>query len=128
MPGLIDTHIHAPQYPNAGLGLDLPLLDWLSKYTFPMESRFADVGFAKSAYKKVVQRTLNLGTTTATYFATLHREASETLAEIADLAGQRAFVGKVNMDCYTPDNYAETTEQSLKDTEEFIINVQKRNV
>lgn len=54
MPGLIDTHIHAPQYPNAGLGLDLPLLEWLDKYTFPMESRFEDVSFARTCYKKVV--------------------------------------------------------------------------
>jgi guanine deaminase len=128
MPGLIDTHIHAPQYPNAGLGLDLPLLDWLSTYTFPMESKFADVSFARSVYKKVVQRTLNLGTTTASYFATIHRESAEVLAEIVDLAGQRAFVGKVNMDCFTPDNYIEGTKESIKETEEFIVNVQKRKV
>lgn len=56
MPGLVDTHIHAPQYPNAGLGLDLPLLDWLQQYTFPMEARFGDLDFARSCYKKVVVR------------------------------------------------------------------------
>ncbi len=43
MPGLIDAHTHAPQFPNCGLGLDLPLLPWLEKYTFPMEERFADM-------------------------------------------------------------------------------------
>ena len=31
MPGLIDTHIHASQFPNAGLALDLTLLDWLER-------------------------------------------------------------------------------------------------
>ena len=41
LPGFIDSHIHASQYPNAGLGLDLPLLQWLERYTFPMEARFA---------------------------------------------------------------------------------------
>lgn len=46
-PGLIDTHAHAPQYAQLGTGTDLPLLDWLNKYTFPTESRFADVAFAK---------------------------------------------------------------------------------
>ncbi|KAF4520214.1 hypothetical protein B566_EDAN009939, partial [Ephemera danica] len=39
MPGLVDTHIHAPQFPNLGLGYDKTLLDWLEAYTFPMESR-----------------------------------------------------------------------------------------
>ena len=40
LPGLIDTHIHASQFPNAGLALDLTLLDWLEKYTFPTEEGF----------------------------------------------------------------------------------------
>ena len=34
MPGLIDTHIHASQFPNAGLALDLTLLDWLQRWGF----------------------------------------------------------------------------------------------
>jgi guanine deaminase len=46
-PGLIDTHAHAPQYAQLGTGTDLPLLEWLNKYTFPTESRFADVSFAR---------------------------------------------------------------------------------
>ena len=54
MPGMIDTHIHAPQYFNAGVGLDLPLLNWLDKYTFPVESRFCDTDFANEIYTRVV--------------------------------------------------------------------------
>ena len=54
MPGFVDTHVHASQYPNTGTGLDLPLLDWLSQYTFPLEARFADVTFAAAAYRKAV--------------------------------------------------------------------------
>lgn len=54
MPGMIDTHIHAPQYVNAGMALDLPLLGWLNKYTFPTESRFKDVDFARKVYNRVV--------------------------------------------------------------------------
>lgn len=46
-PGLIDTHAHAPQYAQLGTGTDLPLLEWLNKYTFPTEARFADVKFAR---------------------------------------------------------------------------------
>lgn len=54
MPGMIDTHIHAPQYYNAGIGLDLPLLGWLNKYTFPTEARFSDLDFANEVYTRVV--------------------------------------------------------------------------
>lgn len=54
IPGFIDTHIHASQVPNIGLGLDKPLLDWLNIYTFPMESQYKDEAFAEHVYKKVV--------------------------------------------------------------------------
>lgn len=57
MPGLIDTHIHAPQVPNIGLGLDKTLLDWLNTYTFPTESQFKDTVFAKNIYENVVVST-----------------------------------------------------------------------
>ena len=36
-----DLHLHAPQYPMLGMGMDLPLLDWLNAYAFPTEARFA---------------------------------------------------------------------------------------
>ena len=54
IPGLVDSHIHAPQYVNCGLGQDLPLLQWLEKYTFPAEARYADIEFARDAYTKAV--------------------------------------------------------------------------
>ena len=41
LPGFVDAHCHAPQYMFTGTGMDLPLLQWLEKYTFPCESRFA---------------------------------------------------------------------------------------
>jgi len=54
LPGFIDTHIHASQYVNAGKGLDLHLLDWLDKYTFPAEAKFHDVDYADNVFNKVV--------------------------------------------------------------------------
>ena len=54
MPGLIDTHIHAPQYVYTGTALNLPLLQWLETYTLPTEAKFADVAFAEQAYDKAV--------------------------------------------------------------------------
>ena len=54
LPGFIDCHIHAPQMPNVGLGLDKPLLDWLNTYTFPIESEYKNEEFAQNVYEKVI--------------------------------------------------------------------------
>jgi len=120
MPGLIDTHIHASQFPNAGIALELPLLEWLEKYTFPTEARFSKQDFSSEVYERCVRTTLDSGTTTAVYFATIHRDSSELLAKICNRVGQRAFVGKVCMDRNSPDYYVESTEESLDQTKQFV--------
>ncbi|PNF20937.1 hypothetical protein B7P43_G10556 [Cryptotermes secundus] len=128
MPGFVDTHIHAPQYPNAGLGYDKQLLDWLTTYTFPLEKKYVDVDFAIGVYESVVRKTLASGTTTATYFATIHYESSLFLADIVERLGQRAFIGKVNMNHGTPEGYGEHIYDSFTCTEQYIRNIQcKRN-
>ena len=48
---------------------------------------------------------MDAGTTTAVYFATIHKDSSVLLADICSKMGQRAFVGKVNMDRNSPENY-----------------------
>ncbi|XP_071586262.1 guanine deaminase [Heliangelus exortis] len=121
MPGMVDTHIHAPQYSFTGTRVDLPLLQWLTKYTFPTEAKFKDSDFAEEVYTRVVRRTLKNGTTTACYFATIHTDASLLLAEIVDKFGQRAFVGKVCMDMNdTVPEYKEMTSDSVQETERFV--------
>eukprot|EP00966_Prymnesium_polylepis_P312136 7212156-Prymnesium_polylepis.1 len=103
VPGLIDTHTHAPQFVNAGKGYDLQLLEWLEKYTFPCEQRFADAHYAQDVCAKAVRRTLSYGTTACVYFGTIHTDAAVALGATAQALGQRAFVGKVNMDRNAPD-------------------------
>ncbi|KAJ9078051.1 hypothetical protein DSO57_1010866 [Entomophthora muscae] len=120
IPGFIDGHTHAPQYPNLGIGLDLPLMDWLEKYTFPTESKMKDTNVATQTYTRFVDSLIKNGTTTACYFATMHLEATKVLAEIVSSRGQRAWIGKVNMDCNSPDFLRETLEGSLESTIEFI--------
>ena len=80
IPGFVDCHVHAPQFSFVGTGLDLPLLEWLRKYTFPNESRFENLDFARKAYQSSVNSHLRNGTTTICYFATLHLPASILLA------------------------------------------------
>ncbi|KAL6053019.1 hypothetical protein STEG23_023190, partial [Scotinomys teguina] len=128
MPGLVDTHIHAPQYAFSGSNVDLPLLEWLTKYTFPTERKFQSTELAEEVYTRVVRRTLKNGTTTACYFGTIHTDSSLLLAEITDKFGQRAFVGKVCMDLNdTVPEYKETTEESVKETERFVSEMLQKN-
>ncbi|NXL52073.1 GUAD deaminase, partial [Podilymbus podiceps] len=118
MPGMVDTHIHAPQYSFTGTRVDLPLLQWLTTYTFPTEAKYKDGDFAEEVYTRVVRRTLKNGTTTACYFATIHTDTSLLLAEIIDKFGQRAFVGKVCMDMNdSVPQYKELTADSVQETE-----------
>ena len=98
LPGLVDLHVHAPQFPQLGTALDLPLEDWLHIHTFPLESRYSDVTFAEGVYTRLVETLLAHGTTTALYFATIHLPATQRLAEICLALGQRGLVGRVGMD------------------------------
>lgn len=98
LPGLIDLHIHAPQWPQLGTGLDLPLEQWLWEHTFPLEARYDDVDFAERVWASLVPGLLGAGTTTAVYFSSTHEEATLALARACVEHGQRAFVGRVAMD------------------------------
>lgn len=98
VPGLVDLHIHAPQWPQLGKALDAPLEVWLQKYTFPLEARFADPDFAAEVYDDLVRTLLAQGTTTALYFGSVHKQPNLILAEACLRHGQRALVGKVAMD------------------------------
>ncbi|KAG8467977.1 hypothetical protein KFE25_007029 [Diacronema lutheri] len=124
MPGFVDGHAHAPQYAFHGTGLDLPLLDWLERYTFPTESKFKDVNYARRIYASAVARHLRYGTTTCAYFGTIHREATEELVRQVRTAGQRAHVGKVSMDRNSPPNYIEpSAEVAAAESALFVSNV-----
>jgi guanine deaminase len=98
LPGLVDLHVHAPQWPQLGKALDVPLEVWLQKYTFPLEARYAEIDFAASVYESLVDGLLANGTTTVLYFATIHLPATKLLADICLRRGQRALIGRVAMD------------------------------
>jgi guanine deaminase len=124
LPGLIDTHVHAPQWPQLGTGLDLPLEQWLVDHTFPLEARYVDGAFAQRVWDDMVPSLLAHGTTTAVYFASIHDEATQRLAATCIAHGQRAFVGRVAMDhpegtpsWYRDASAASAVEASLRSIE-----------
>ena len=98
LPGMVDLHVHAPQWPQLGRALDVPLEEWLQRHTFPLEARYADLAFAEAVYGEMIDSLLAHGTTCAAYFGTIHLEATALLAHICLEKGQRALVGKVAMD------------------------------
>lgn len=56
-------------------------------------------------YDYLQRRTLDSGTTTACYFGTIHKNACNILADKVHLLHQRAYIGKVAMNQYSPDAY-----------------------
>ncbi len=121
-----DTHLHASQYPNAGIFGNSTLLDWLNTYTFPMEASLKDPVKARKVYKRVVSKTLSHGTTCAAYYATVSVETTNLLADLCLEAGQRALVGRVCMDQLSPAWYRdESPETALADTKASIAYIEK---
>lgn len=125
-PGFIDTHIHASQYPNAGIFGTSTLLDWLQTYTFPLERSLADPIKARKVYSRVLQRTLANGTTAAAYYATIDVATTNLLADLALEAGQRAWIGRCSMDQNSPADYTDpSAEASISRTQAVIDHCRK---
>ena len=120
IPAFSDLHVHAPQYPQRGLAMDELLYDWLHKYTFPLEARFADMEFARAVYDAFIDDMILHGTMHAAVFGTIHREAAGYLISRMEEKGLYAYVGKVNMDTDSPEYLCETAEDSVRETEVFL--------
>jgi len=127
IPGLIDLHIHAPQFENLGHGLHWELEEWLGRLTFPTEAKFSDPAHAARVYPALVDHLLDQGTTCAVYFSSIHEESTILLAATCLEKGQRAFVGKVAMDnpLQCPPDYIETTQEALDSTERVILKIKE---
>lgn len=120
IPGLVDLHLHAPQYEFRGTGMDYELIDWLNTYTFNVESKFSDIDYADKVYDYLVSDLKKGATTRAVILSSIHKDATLKLMEKLDASGLQTFVGKVNMDRNAPSHYIEDTERSINDTIDWI--------
>lgn len=117
VPGLVDLHVHAPQYIFRGMGIDLELLEWLSTYTFPEESKYSDLQYAEKTYWHFTEDIRRGPNTRACIFATLHVEATIKLMDMLEASGLCTLVGKVNMDRNSPESLCEeSAEKSAENT------------
>ena len=119
LPGFIDAHVHFPQYRMlATPGRDL--LDWLNRFTFPEERRYASATHAQAAAEVFLDRLVQHGTTAAVVFSTVHRSATETLFEAAERRSQAIVSGKTLMDRNAPDELRDDPVTGTKDSEALI--------
>ena len=101
-PGFIDTHLHAPQLEMIG-SYGGHLLEWLERYTFPTEARFADPAHARVVATALFRELTRHGTVAALIFSTVHTEATTAFFEESDRVGFRGIIGKTMMDRNAPD-------------------------
>jgi len=124
MPSFNDMHIHAPQFRNRGLCLDINLMDWLFSCTFPEEAKFSNLDYARNVYNILLKGLWKVGNMRSLVYNTIHKDATKLLLNMFLECGLGAYVGKVNMDINAPDYLNEDTEQSLLDTEEILMQYQ----
>ncbi len=114
LPGLINTHTHAPMVLYRGLGDDLALMDWLQKYIFPAEAKTVSPAFVRTGTQLAVLEMIRSGTTT--YVDMYYFE--EEIARATKEAGLRGVLGQSIIEFPVPD--AKTPADSLKRAESFI--------
>ena len=125
-PGLIDTHMHAPQYPNLALGMEGDLTEWCENWTDPMEASYSDTSKAHQVYREMVRKELENGSTTVAYNSSIHPDATNVLADTCLEFGQRAVIGKL---CIligsTHGNWEKSAKQSVEDEKKVVMHITK---
>ncbi|MBE9110056.1 guanine deaminase [Nodosilinea sp. LEGE 07298] len=118
-PGLIDTHIH---YPQTGMmaAYGEQLLEWLNRYTFPTERKFADADYARQVAELFLDELLKNGTTTALVFAAVFPASVDAFFEAAEARHLRMISGKVMMDRNAPDYLCDTAQSSYDESKALI--------
>jgi guanine deaminase len=126
-PGFIDTHLHAPQLEMIG-SYGGHLLEWLNRYTFPTEAKFADAAHARVIAEAFYGELLRNGTLCALVFSTIHFEATDIFFAEAERRGFRAIVGKTMMDRNAPPALLETPRDSYEQSRELARKWHKRGL
>lgn len=119
MPGLINTHTHAPMVMYRGLADDLALMDWLQKYIFPAEGKTVSPAFVRTGTRLAALEMIRSGTTT--YVDMYYFE--EDIARATKEAGLRGVLGQTVIEFPVPD--AKTPAEALARAEAFIRQYQK---
>jgi guanine deaminase len=115
VPGFIDCHVHYSQL-DIIASYGEQLLDWLDRYAYPTEMRFADEAHARSVADFFLDDLLRNGTTTAAVFATVFPQSVDAIFAAAEDRGMRLIAGKVLMDEHCPEGLRDTPESAYADS------------
>jgi guanine deaminase len=119
LPGLIDAHIHLPQT-QVIASHGAQLLDWLQKYAFVEEEKFADAGHATRVARFFLDELLRNGTTTAAVYGSVHPQSVDALFAESERRGTRMIGGKVMMDRGAPAALLDTAERGYRESKALI--------
>ena len=119
VPGLIDCHVHYPQIDVIG-SYGEELLDWLNRYAYPGEMRFADEDYAREVAAVFVDELVRNGTTTALVFGTVHAHSADAIFEAAAAKNMRLIAGKVLMDSNCPEALKDSAATGYEHSKQLI--------
>ena len=119
LPGFIDCHVHYPQIGIIGAHGE-QLLDWLNKYTFVAEQKFADAAHARETARVFLKECLRAGTTTAAVFCTVHPQSVDAFFEESSALNMRMIAGKVLMDRNAPAALTDTAKSGYDQSKALI--------
>jgi 5-methylthioadenosine/S-adenosylhomocysteine deaminase len=114
IPGLINTHTHAPMVLYRGLADDLPLEEWLQKYIFPAEAKTVSREMVRVGTRLAVLEMIQSGTTA---YADMYY-FEEEIARVTKAAGMRGVLGQTIIQFPVAD--AKTPREALTRAESFI--------
>ena len=114
LPGLVNTHTHAPMVMYRGLADDLALMDWLQKFIFPAEAKTVSPEMVRVGTRLAALEMIQSGTTT---FADMYY-FEEEIARATKAAGLRGVLGETIIGFPVAD--AQTPADALKRTEAFM--------
>jgi len=114
LPGLVNTHTHAPMVMYRGLADDLALMDWLNKYIFPAEAKTVSPEMVRIGTRLAALEMIESGTTT---FADMYY-FEEEIARATREAGLRGILGETIIQFPVAD--AKTPAEGLAHAERYV--------
>lgn len=125
LPGFIDPHIHYPQT-QVIASYGTQLLDWLERYAFVEEQKFADPDHAARVAAFFLDELLRNGTTTAAVYCTVHAASVEAFFAESERRNTRMLAGKVLMDRGAPEGLLDTAQSGYDESAALIARWQGR--
>lgn len=114
LPGLVNTHNHAPMVLFRGIADDMALMEWLQKYIFPAEAKNVNAEFVTWGTTLACLEMIQSGTTT---YADMYY-FEDQVAEATARAGMRGVLGETILEFPAPDH--KNPKEALAYTEKFI--------